>query len=297
MKCCLIGSTLKHSYSPPIHALLSRGAYSYDLVELHEREVGAFVRSGKYDAFNVTIPYKKTVIPFLDILDESAEAIGAVNTVVKRGDKLVGYNTDFFGFRYLLTSSNVSAEVKARQDMLSDGACAEKTRRDIFGGIFAEVKARRDISDGISAEGKTVVLLGDGGTAATVKAVLTSLGAKEILIVSRRGAINYENYAEYCGGAQILINTSPVGMFPKSGECLVSLDAFPCLTDVADVVYNPLVTKLGFLAAEKGIPYFGGLKMLVAQAKYAKSLFLNNAECVFNAECRMQNAEYFLNAE
>ncbi|MDR1940226.1 MAG: hypothetical protein LBQ40_05495 [Clostridiales bacterium] len=229
----LIGRTLKHSYSAPIHKLLTGGAYEYVLKELAEDGIEAFLRSEKYIGFNVTIPYKKTVLQYLDETDESVGLCGAVNTIVADGDgRLKGYNTDIEGFEYLLNYNR------------------------------------------IDVRGKKAVILGDGGTTATVRAALNGLGVGEIAVVSRRGVVSYDNYAAHCGDADIIINASPVGMYPENGECLVDLTKFKKLEAVVDVIYNPLITKIGFLAKERGIKYCNGLMMLVAQAKYASELFL-----------------------
>ncbi|MDR2046366.1 MAG: hypothetical protein LBP79_00405 [Clostridiales bacterium] len=236
LKCGLIGASLKHSYSAEIHALLARGEYSYGLAELSEDEVGEFVVNGGFDAFNVTIPYKKAVMSYLDALDGSAELCGAVNTVVRRGGKTTGYNTDFFGFAHLLRSN------------------------------------------GIDVRGGNAVILGDGGTAAMIKTVLKTLGTAQIGVISRRGEVNYGNYRDFFADADILINASPVGMCPENGQCLVDLKYFPRLTAVADVIYNPLITKLGFLAAERGVKFCGGLSMLVAQAAFAAGLFKGDTD-------------------
>ncbi|MDR1906105.1 MAG: hypothetical protein LBQ27_04210 [Clostridiales bacterium] len=234
LKYGLIGASLKHSYSVEIHKLISE--YEYELIELKEDELQAFINNAEYDGFNVTIPYKKAIINYIDELDASAELCGAVNTVTARYNGteriLKGYNTDFFGFKYLLEYN------------------------------------------GIEVKGKKAVILGDGGTTATVKAVLNDLGIAEIIIISRRGEVNYENYGGFCADADMIINASPVGMFPNNGALLINLNEFKRLSAVVDVVYNPLITRLGFMAAERGIKYCGGLMMLVAQAEYAGKLFL-----------------------
>jgi shikimate dehydrogenase len=226
---------LKHSYSPAIHGLIAADAYEYGLKELKPEQLGAFVQSAEYDGFNVTIPYKKDVMKYLSALDKSAELCGAVNTVVRRGERLIGFNTDFDGFKYLLKDN------------------------------------------GIAVRDKRAVILGTGGTSATVIAVLTALGARSITTVSRSGNVDYGNYAAHCADADILVNTSPVGMYPKNGECLVDLACFENLSAVVDVIYNPLITRLGFAAIMRGIKYCNGLAMLVAQAKYASDIFLGQS--------------------
>lgn len=227
----LIGKTLKHSFSKPIHAQL--GDYPYEMIELAPEKVGEFVKSGALDGFNITIPYKKDVIPYLDKIDERALAIGAVNTVVYREGKIFGFNTDFDGMKYMLARA------------------------------------------GITLKDKCVLILGSGGTSNTARAVATSLGAKSIKVLSRSGEINYENYKETAADTQVVINTTPVGMYPENYTCKVDLSAFKELSGVADAVYNPALTTLLYQAKMRGVPYSNGLPMLVAQAKYAMELFLD----------------------
>ncbi len=239
MKSCLIGKTLKHSYSKIIH---ERFGYEYDLVELKFEDIKDFVNNEKYNAFNVTIPYKTEIIKYLDYVSPMAKEIGAVNTVVKKGDKLYGYNTDFFGMRYIVKHNK------------------------------------------IKVKNKTVMVLGTGGTSKTAQAVFKSLGAKNIVVVSRTGEINYQNC--YDIKADIIVNTTPVGMYPNQNQSPIDLDRFKKVKGVIDVVYNPLRTKLIVDASLKGIKTATGLGMLVAQAKYAKELFFGRKikENYFDAE-------------
>ena len=230
MKCGLIGKTLKHSYSPQIHSML--GGYTYDLIELKDEvELENFVKNGDYDAYNVTIPYKKAVIKFLDVVSPLAIKIGAVNTVVKKGGKLYGYNTDFWGMKFMLSSA------------------------------------------GINLDGKKVMILGSGGTSNTARVVASECGAKEVVIVSRTGDINYQNCYELTD-TEVIVNTTPVGMYPDGFNAPIDVEKFNNLTGVADVIYNPSLTKLAYMAKQKGVPTANGLSMLVAQAKYARDLFL-----------------------
>ncbi len=230
-KFALIGKTLKHSYSKKIHSLLS--SYNYDLVELESGELKDFVLKKEYKGFNVTIPYKKEIIALLDEVDERAKKIGAVNTVVCRDGKLLGYNTDFDGMVYALKSADI------------------------------------EIKD------KNILILGSGGTSNTARAVAEFLGAKDIKILSRKGEINYENYSERASGAQVVINTTPVGMYPDNYSCRVDLKCFEYLEGVLDVVYNPAMTMLLKQAKDLGVNHTNGLPMLVAQAKFASEIFLD----------------------
>lgn len=232
----LIGAKLGHSYSPLIHQLA--GGYDYALHALPtEQEARAFLEAREFRAINVTIPYKKLVIPYCDEVDPAAEAIGAVNTVVNRGGKLYGYNTDYAGFAWL---------------------------------------ARRHR---ISFVGKTVLILGTGGTHNTVAAVCSDAGAAKVLTASRtgkNGALNYEQAAAR-SDVQILINTTPAGMYPDNGSCLIDLDRMTGLEAVLDVVYNPFRTELMLRAEERGVPAYCGFEMLVAQAVFAAEKFMDKS--------------------
>ena len=229
-RCGLLGRKLSHSYSPLIHSYLSD--YSYELFEVEPEDVEGFMLSGCFDAINVTVPYKTAVIPYLDELSDAAKKIGSVNTVVKTEDgRLVGDNTDYYGFLYMLGCGN------------------------------------------IDVKGKKALVLGSGGSSRTVVAALTDSGAESVTVISRTGEDNYDNLQKHAD-AQIIVNTTPVGMYPeKNGESPISLDIFSCLEGVVDLIFNPSVTELLFLAKEKGVRCVGGLSMLVAQAKAASERF------------------------
>lgn len=233
MKCGLIGEKLSHSFSPQIHRELAD--YSYELFEMPESEVKSFLESDRYDCINVTIPYKKTVMPYLDEISAEAQRIGAVNTVVKtKNGKKHGYNTDYYGFMYTVSRS------------------------------------------GIEIKDKNVLILGTGGASLTAKTVSEDLGAKRITFVSRSGEINYENVYEKCSDTEVIINCTPVGMYPnKNGESPVTLDKFKSCKGVLDMLFNPAKTKLLLDAERLGIPHVNGLPMLVAQAKKACEFFLD----------------------
>ena len=228
-RCGLIGEKLGHSFSPAIHGKLAD--YEYRLYELSPEQVGPFLEKKEYDGLNVTIPYKKTVIPYCDELTEAARSIGSVNTIVKRPDgTLLGHNTDYDGFLWLL--KNAGADVK----------------------------------------GKKAVVLGTGGASVTVQAALRDLGAFPVVVISRGGEDNYDNLDRHAD-AKILVNATPVGMYPKAGVSPVDLALFPALEGVFDVVYNPAKTQLLLEAEKRGIPCANGLGMLVAQAKAAAEYF------------------------
>ena len=233
MRCGLLGKKLGHSYSPAIHAMLS-GSYTYGLFEKDEAELPAFLRSGDWDGLNVTIPYKKTVIPYLDGLSETARAIGSVNTIVRREDgSLYGDNTDYDGFLETLRYM-----------------CIEPA-------------------------GQKVLVLGSGGASAMACYALKGLGAEPV-VISRSGENNYGNLHLHAD-AELLVNTTPVGMFPDNGKSPLSLELFPELSCVVDFVYNPMRTKLILEAEELDIPHVNGLRMLVGQARRAAEIFTGNS--------------------
>ena len=185
---------------------------------------------------NVTIPYKQAVIPFLDEIDDTAREIGAVNTVVNRNGKLYGFNTDLDGLTRLI----------------------------------------RRI--GMDLSGKKVLIPGTGGTSRTAAFAAKKLGALEIRRISRtgkEGSLTYEEALRKHTDAEIIINTTPCGMYPEPDAQPLPLESFCRLEGVADVIYNPLRSRLVLDAGKRGIPAEGGLYMLVAQAVRASELFLD----------------------
>lgn len=234
MKYGCIAEKLGHSFSKEIHSYLAD--YQYELCEIAPENLDTFMKAREFLAINVTIPYKQDVVPYLDEISETAKKIGAVNTIVNRGGKLYGYNTDFFGMRSLILANKMNPS------------------------------------------NKKALVLGTGGTSKTAAAVLEDLGAREIYKVSRTardGAITYEDAEKYHSDAEFIINTTPVGMFPKIGVSAIELDRFPKVEAVVDAVYNPLRPKLISDALKKGIPAIGGLYMLVAQAARACEFFID----------------------
>lgn len=230
MKCGLLGQKLGHSYSPEIHSYLAD--YSYALFEKEPEEIGDFLKNGDFAGINVTVPYKKEVIPYLDELSDRAKKLGAVNTIVRRGGKLIGHNTDYFGFEMMLRRS------------------------------------------GLAVSGKKALVLGSGGASNTAVAVLQESGAN-VVVISRSGENNYENLCLHADAA-LIVNTTPVGMYPHTGISPLDLDLFPNLEGVLDVVYNPARTKLLLDAEDRGIAAENGLLMLVAQAKEASEWFTDS---------------------
>ena len=210
--------------------------YAYELIELTEEALAPFLEKKEFAAINVTIPYKQAVIPFLDSISTVAERIGAVNTIVNKDGKLCGYNTDYYGMKALI----------------------ERV--------------------GIDLTGKKVLVLGTGGTSKTARVVAADLGASRILTVSRRKTdefITYEEAIRAHADADVMINTTPSGMYPDCESQPIDLTSFTQLSGVIDVVYNPLCTNLVREARKKGINAEGGLYMLVMQAVVAVERFLD----------------------
>ena len=228
MRCGLLGEHLTHSYSPQIHALL--GDYSYELFEVAPEKLGEFLQAGEFDGLNVTIPYKRAMIPYCAELSAAAREMGSVNTLLRRPDgTLYGDNTDLDGFRWLLARG---------------------------GGI---------------RPGEKALVLGTGGASQTVQAVLRAAGA-EVAVLSRRGESNYATLPRHAD-ARLVVNATPVGMYPNNGERLIDLAQLPQCRCVLDLIYNPARTRLLLDAEARGIRCENGLSMLVAQAKRAAELF------------------------
>ena len=233
MKYGLIGEKLPHSFSKIIHAKIAD--YDYELKELKKSELEEFMLAKDFCAVNVTIPYKKEVMKYLDNISHSAKKIGAVNTVVNKNGALFGYNTDYLGLKSLIEKK------------------------------------------GVDLKGKTVLILGSGGTSLTALGVCEDMGAKEVLRVSRNkkgNCITYSDLSEYYH-ADVIINTTPVGMYPDTDKTPLDISSFKKLEAVFDVIYNPLRTNLVLSAQNIGVKAEGGLYMLVAQAVYASEYFLD----------------------
>ena len=208
--------------------------YTYEICPVAKENLDDFMTKRGFKAINVTIPYKQDVIKYLDFIDPMAKEIGAVNTVVNKNGKLYGYNTDFLGLCDLI--SNLGIEIKD----------------------------------------KKVLILGGGGTSKTAAAVAKSLLAKEVVRVSRvakEGFVTYEEAKEKHSNAEIIINTTPCGMYPDIDTAAIDVNDYPNLLGVVDAVYNPINSKLVLSAKNNGIKAEGGLYMLVAQAVYAAEKF------------------------
>lgn len=257
----LIGKTLVHSYSKEIHEALGR--YQYQLFSLAEDEMPDFINARDFRGLNVTIPYKKDVIPLCDEVTDLARGIGAVNTLfwknasgtgssesISQEDKiLVGHNTDYEGFLYAASRA------------------------------------------GIDFEGKGVLILGTGGTSLMARRAATDQNAAKIYIASRHpetdppsgseiqdagilSTVSYDQLPEIADSIDVIVNTTPVGTFPNNMQQLVRLKDFPGCQAVIDVIYNPFKTALLLEAEKLGLKYTNGLPMLVAQATAAAGYFL-----------------------
>ncbi len=229
-----IGKKLTHSFSKEIHARLAD--YEYELLELAEDEIDTFFTEKNFNAINVTIPYKQTVIPYLDSLSDVAKRIGAVNTIVNKEGRLYGYNTDYYGMKSLV----------------------EKT--------------------GVEIKGKKVLILGTGGTSKTARVLASDMGAAAVITVSRSKSekfVTYEEAKADHSDANVIINTTPSGMFPDCESVPIDISVFESLEGVIDAVYNPLCTNLVMNAKRRGIKAQCGLYMLVMQAVVAVEKFLD----------------------
>lgn len=257
----LIGKTLVHSYSKEIHEALGR--YQYQLFSLAEDEMPDFINARDFRGLNVTIPYKKDVIPLCDEVTDLARGIGAVNTLfwknasgtgasesISQEDKiLVGHNTDYEGFLYAASRA------------------------------------------GIDFEGKGVLILGTGGTSLMARRAAADQNAAKIYIASRHpetdppsgsgiqdagilSTVSYDQLPEIAESIDVIVNTTPVGTFPNNMQQVIRLKDFPGCQAVIDVIYNPFKTALLLEAEKLGLKYTNGLPMLVAQATAAAGYFL-----------------------
>ena len=230
----LIGAKLGYSYSKIIHEQLA--SYTYDLIPLNQEEFEDFMEQKNFSAINVTIPYKKAVLPYLDFISKEADSMGAVNAIVNKNGKLYGYNTDYNGFRYALLHNQINV---ANQKVMVLG----------YGGAsLAVIKVLEDL------KAKEIIIVNR-----TV----------------RDQAISYEEAKIKHSDATVLINTTSVGTFPDLAMSPMDISGFHKLNAVVDIIYNPSVTKLMSEANQMGIKAINGLDMLVAQAKYAVEYFLD----------------------
>ena len=237
----LIGEHLPHSFSKEIHEKIAD--YAYELCELTPEELDAFMSSCDFKGINITIPYKQAVIPYLHSVDPFAREIGAVNTVINRGGKLYGYNTDFYGLCALIK------RVRASLD-----------------GLHVLILGTGGTSRTAQAAAKAL-----GASRVTVA------GRQK-----KQGVLSYGEAYEIGTDIGFIINTTPCGMFPfpdgneNTPGCAVDISRFSSLCGVVDAVYNPLRTNLVLNALERGVKAEGGLYMLVSQAVKASELFCDS---------------------
>lgn len=239
----LIGKTLGHSFSKEIHQ--SFYDYDYQLMELSEDKFDDFMRARDFKGLNITIPYKKSVMSYCDTISDEGREIGSINTVVNSSGLLHGYNTDYYGFEYMLKSATISL----------------KTRK--------------------------LVILGSGGTGVMVAYAAERMGASDIIVVSREGPYNYGNSSRY-SDAEIIINATPIGMYPANGYVPLDINNFNRCVGLVDVIYNPLKTQLVIDAEKKGITSINGLSMLVGQAKYAGELFTGQEDSAEERQLKIE---------
>ena len=247
MKCGLLGQKLGHSYSPLIHNLL--GLYSYELFEKEPQELEDFLLHGDFDGLNVTMPYKKAVIPYMNELTPVAKNMGSVNTIIRRDGKLIGHNTDYYGFFDVMDSS------------------------------------------GLRPYGKKCLVLGSGGASNVAVTVLKEFDAN-VVVISRTGENNYDNLHLH-KDAVVIVNATPVGMYPDTGVSPIDLDLFPHLEGVVDMIYNPAHTQLLFEAEKRGLTAVNGLVMLLGQAIGAATFFtgeLIDREVIWDVFSQLQFA-------
>ena len=261
---CVIGEKLPHTMSPQIHRMffdIKGEEGEYGVREFTREQIkNARAEHLRYDGVNVTVPYKQTVMPLLDEISAEARHIGAVNTIKNVGGRLVGYNTDPYGFTAMLKKN------------------------------------------GVDVKGKKAVVLGSGGAARSVLYALKELGA-QVTYVRRDEDEELEGYEyitypqlEESGSGCLLVNTTPLGMYPHEEGCAVSEQVFTRFEAAADVVYNPVMTTFVRRALKAGGRAFSGLYMLVAQAMGSQGIWrgeeidVQDIDPIYNALLR----DYFL---
>lgn len=232
MKAMLVGADISNNFTKLVSEKF--GLQDYEMVNMRKEELFSLLEKKDFDCINITFPYKKKVMPYIDVLSEHAEMIQAVDTIVHKDGKLYGYNTDYDAFLFMIKRHNIS---------------------------FVD---------------KKILILGNGGTCAAVKVIAKELGAREIVVVDTQeseGAISYiDCFAQHLD-SEILINTSPIGMSPDIDNAPITMNLFSKCEAVIDLIYNPILTKLGFDAQECGLKRIIGMEMLVAQTKHAVEIF------------------------
>lgn len=253
----LIGSPLGHSYSHHIHEMF--GLYEFSLMPMNEREFKKFIRKRDFSGLCITIPYKQKVMKYCDVISPAAEEIGAVNTLYFNGDKLCGTNTDYYGFSYMASKAGISFAGKTVLVMGSGGTCRTAATYARHSGAGRIVIASRSIKNAVTA----------------TKELTSKLNPCEIENFTGFQAVTYDSipFEEI----DIIVNTTPVGMYPDNDSSLIDLDKFPKLSGVLDVIYNPAQTKLVTAAIKKAFPASGGFPMLIAQAALGAGFMLGGS--------------------
>lgn len=254
----LIGSPLGHSYSHHIHEMF--GLYEFSLMPMNEREFKKFIRKRDFSGLCITIPYKQKVMKYCDVISPAAEEIGAVNTLYFNGDKLCGTNTDYYGFSYMASKAGISFAGKTVLVMGSGGTCRTAATYARHSGAGRIVIASRSIKNAVTA----------------TKELTSKLNPCEIENFTGFQAVTYDiiPFEEI----DIIVNTTPVGMYPDNDSSLIDLDKFPKLSGVLDVIYNPAQTKLVTAAIKKAFPASGGFPMLIAQAALGAGFMLGGSD-------------------
>lgn len=251
-KFCLIGYPLGHSMSPVIHRELfkiNNIDASYELKEISPENLrNAFESLKEYDGFNVTIPHKTEIIPCLDKLSDRAELFGAVNTVYVKGENTEGHNTDCYGFLRALDMADITLGGKAL-------VCGSGGVSRMF--AFESVLAGADLTIAVRDD--------DIQSALLIREEIRDRLSKDVQV---------KRLDEIDGEYDILINGTPVGMFPKTDACVLPKEKVQKCKAVFDAVYNPRETLLIKYAKEAGIKYSNGLPMLVWQAAVAQEIWL-----------------------
>lgn len=242
----LVGEKLGHSISPEIHEKIFKElniSAGYKLFEIEKDKISELkdaLKLLKIKGVNVTIPYKQEVMNQMDFISREAKEIGAINTILLKEGKLYGYNSDYFGFKIMLEINNI------------------------------------DVKE------KTCVLLGTGGAAKAIIAYLKDAGVKKLYVVTRDKnkklyndsfdtLIDYKELNNING--DIIINSTPVGMYPHISESPVDKCVIEKYDVLVDIIYNPKLTKFLEFGKELNKKICGGLYMLVGQAVKSEELW------------------------
>jgi shikimate dehydrogenase len=262
-KFAILGFPLKHTMSPPIHKRLFEldgkdGEYLVYEISPEDLE-GKMPELNALDGYNVTIPHKISVIQFLDRLDETAKRYGAVNCIANKNGELVGFNTDCLGFLRALES----ADIKLGGKVLLLG-CGGAGRMMAIEAALSGAELSIAVRKGYEHEAQKVI------------SEIREMGCKSEIKILTLGEID--------GAYDLLLNATPVGMYPHIDECPVPDEVIRNCTYVFDAVYNPVKTKLLQKAAAFGKKSVGGMAMLVWQAVAAHEIWDNSSYKISDVE-------------